>query len=420
MRIPMIAAVALALVACKGKDAGTDESTGLTDVWNGDPDLITTSVWPSKRSEILAGAHEATNSILIFGGNDGPIVNQIPSARFRNDTWVFEPGVGWAEVQSADAPRKRGRYALSVDDEGNRALLFGGRFRPEDELSGDYTLFNDLWEFDYLSRTWTQVHDGSGTAPPPRYYPASAYDPSTGLFYIWGGSTNTSALVIETADDLWAWDGTSWTEIETSGNPPSPRTFFGSTHDAGRNRIVLFGGQIGDFQSYAYNDTYALDLETHAWERLHNGDRGPAPSTRMHAMMGYDPTRDRVLLWGGHTDIGDLNDLWVMDPETGDWSEERIADELTDAGLGCLGNPSEVPSDFVIQDTTAPERRHRGMFAVMHDNVWIYGGIHSECSDQLDDTWRYDLGGTDWHQLIEATSGESCERRNDDCDCLCI
>jgi len=87
--------------------------------------------------------------------------------------------------------------------------------------------------------------------------------------------------------------------------------------------------------------------------------------------------------------------------------------------LGCAGNPSDVPENYVDQDLSAPERRHRGMFTLMHDSLWVFGGMHAECSDHLDDTWRYPLSGGDWTELIESRSGESCLRRDDDCECLC-
>ena len=57
----------------------------------------------------------------------------------------------------------------------------------------------------------------------------------------------------------------------------------------------------------------ALDIETLTWSEL---DSGNGPDTRMHAHLEYDEARDRYLLFGGHTDIGDGNDLWEMDPET--------------------------------------------------------------------------------------------------------
>jgi hypothetical protein len=226
-------------------------------------------------------------------------------------------------------------------------------------------------------------------------------------------------MVINVNMELWKWtEASGWEELTQSGESPTQRTFLGEAWDPVRKRMVIFAGQIGDYWSYAYNDTYALNVETGAWTKLNSGDDGP--STRMHPHATYDATRDRYVLFGGHTDIGDGNDLWEMDPETGAWSLFREADNFTGESLGCNGSSSEVPPDYVDQDLTAPERRHRGMFTLMHDNLWIFGGMHAECSDHLDDTWRCPLEeGGDWTQIIEARTGESCARKDADCECLC-
>jgi hypothetical protein len=378
-------------------------------------DVVAELQRPTKRSEVLAAVHEGTHQILMFGGNDGPIVSQTPMGVFLDETWVYKPGVGWDQLDTV-GPSARGRYAISTDEAGGRALAFGGRFRKEGR-SGDYKLFKDLWSFDFNTGAWTQLDEGTG--PSARYYPASAWDDAAGLYYIWGGATNADPLSILPSDELWSWDGAAWTELETTGDKPSTRVFFGSTYDPERNRLVVFGGQKGDFQSLAYNDFYALDLDDLTWSRLHDGN-GLAPSTRMHAHLAYDAPRDRYLLFGGHTDIGDLNDMWAFDPASGEWTEDYIADVFTGKDLGCRGNASEVPKNYVDMDLTAPERRHRGMFGLLDGSAWIFGGIHAECSDQLDDTWRYDLEGRSWEELMEATSGEACLRRNDDCQCLCL
>ncbi len=413
------ALVVLGLVACSGGDGDTStETRGPTYDIPADLDAIADSESPSKRSEIRSAGHISTNSILIFGGNDGPIVNQIPSAAYRKDTWIFEPGLGWTKIEG-DSPSKRARYAIASDEENNRALLFGGRFR-EDGGSGDYTLYNDLWAFDFLTREWTLLDDGSGDAPAPRYYSQGMWDSSTQTFYIWGGNLNTNALVFEVTDELWAWSDGTWTQLTPTGNAPSDRSFLGSLHDTARNELVIFGGQIGNLSDLAYNDTYALNIDSLEWRRLHNGKRSAAPTTRMHAQITYDPLEDRYLLFGGHTDFGDMNDLWAFDPEAGEWEEIYIADVLVGERFGCAGNPSEVPADYVEMDLSAPERRHNAMYTLMYNSLWVFGGMHAECSDHLDDTWRYDLTDNTWHELIEATSGESCLRADDACDCLCI
>lgn len=401
-----------ALAACADGPASTDA----------DPDVLTSTERPSKRSEVLAAPDEEGATLMIFGGNDGPVVDQRAQAVFRNDTWLFTPGVGWEEVPTEVSPSKRGRYALGHDPENRRVLLFAGRFRAQGADGTDpYEVFNDLWSFDFTTRTWTELHDGSGEAPTGRYYPSGAYDTYNRRFYAWGGATNRSSTVIETSDELWSWsEEDGWQTHETTGEAPSQRTFLGDAYDPTRNRLIIFGGQVGDFFSLAYNDLYALDLDDFTWERLHDGSTGRAPSTRMHAALEYDAINDRYVLFGGHTDLGDANDLWAFDPEGGEWSVLVRGDKFTGERLGCIGNESEVPADYVEQDLSAPERRHRGMHAMLGDSLWIAGGMHSECSDHLDDTWRFDLTTDTWVEVLEARSGESCARRGDDCQCLCL
>ena len=382
-----------------------------------DLDAVDGNTNPGKRSEVLAIGSEDHNAMVIFGGNNGPIVNQVPAGQFLDDTWVFEPGDGWTEVETDQQPSARGRYSFDFDPNSDSGLLFGGRFR--EGTSGDYTLRNDLWRFDFETRSWSVLDDGADDeGPVGRYYPASGFDAETSTLYLWGGLRNESAVNLRPSADFWSWNGTSWTELDTSGEEPSRRGFFGNLYDSQRKRIVIFGGQRGDFSSLAFQDTYALDVTTGEWTLLDDGT-GMAPSTRMHAHMQYDAANDRYLLFGGHTDIGDMNDLWVFDPNDPGWTMLYEADRFTDAGLGCNGSGREVPPDYVEMDLSAPERRHRGMYALMWDSLWLFGGIHSECSDQLDDTWRFDLNTLQWTEIIEATSGEACARRGDDCDCLC-
>jgi hypothetical protein len=396
----------LLLLGCK--DDPVDTGTSEFDI-----DQISSTDRPSQRSEIYGIGDSASNSILVFGGNEGPVVDQIPKAVYLEETWIFEPGTGWTELD-IDMPSARARYGAAYDANGERALIFGGRFR-EEGASGNYDLFSELWEFDFSTREWTLLDDGSG--PSDRFYPSLAWDDESGDLYLFGGLTNADPMTLRVSEETWKWDGSDWEELNTSGDEPSTRTFLAETYDPTRKRMVFFAGQVGDYWSNAYNETYALDIETLEWTELNDGD--DAPSTRMHPHMVYDADRDRYLAFGGHTDIGDGNDLWAMDPDSGAWSLIREADTFTGSGLGCGDNSSDVPADYVEQDLSAPERRHRGMFTVMHDNLWIFGGMHAECSNHLDDTWRYPLDGGDWTELIEARTGESCARQDADCECLC-
>lgn len=397
--------VALA-AACGGGDDGGDDTPDA-----GFPD----DVRPSKRSDVAGVTDPVTGTIVVFGGDDGPIVNQTPSPAYRADTWVLDPASGWSEV-TAGGPSARGRYAASYDPGAGRMLVFGGRFRTAG-TTGDYTLYNDTWSFDFMARTWTMLDDGAG-APAARSFPTSVYDTTTGKLFLFGGDTNPAALDVSPDMTVWSYDGSQWQQEAAIGNGPSTRLFMAYTYDSQRRRLVVFGGQVGDFVTPSFNDIYALDLDLMTWSQLHDG-AGTAPSGRFSSALFYDEAGDRYLMFGGHADPGVTNDVWAFDPGTNAWSELAGGDSFTGGALGCLGNSREIPIGYVTEDLSAPERRSGGVVGVLDGAVWLFGG-ESDCSDHLDDLWRFDPGTGSWAEVIEARTGESCARRNDACECLCL
>lgn len=374
-----------------------------------------TQLNPPKRSDIHGAMDPTTGSFAVFGGDDGPIVAQSPMARYRDDTWLFTQGIGWEDVSSA-GPSTRGRQAVAYDDSSQHMLIFGGRFRPEG-MSGSYTLFNDLWSFGFADKTWTQLSDGQG-GPSPRYFSTAAYDSGSSTYYVFGGDTNPSGALISPASDLWSYSGGAWTQESTVGDAPSPsRIFMGYTHDTKRNALIGFGGQIGDFVSPGLNDIYSLDLGTGVWSEL--PATGALPPGRFSALMTYDATGDRYIMMGGHVDLGVDNDVWAYSPNSNTWEQLYVGDTFTGGALGCLGNSREIPKSYMTEDVSGPERRSGGFLGFYDNSLWLFGG-ESDCSDHLDDTWRFDLASKVWTEELSATSGESCARQNSDCQCLCL
>lgn len=376
---------------------------------------LTNMTKPSKRSDIHGAIDPTTGIFAVFGGDDGPIVDQIPQASYRDDTWLFEPGEGWTKVDTA-GPSARGRQAVAYDSNAQRMLIFGGRFRTTG-TTGNYTLYNDLWAFDFAARTWEQLSDGAG-GPLPRYFATAGYDAATDTFYVYGGDTNPGALSIDLATDAWSFKDGTWSQISISGSAPEPtRLFMGYTYDAKRNALIAYGGQLGDFVTAANRDIYSLALSTGVWSKLDDGLTGP--SGRFSSMMSYDADGDRYLMMGGHADRGVTNDIWAFDPNGAGWSNLYGGDTFTGAALGCLGNSQEIPKDYMVQDVSGPERRSGGFLGYASGSVWLFGG-ESDCSDHLDDTWKFSLDTSVWTEVLEAGSGESCLRKNFDCQCLCI
>ena len=158
--------IALSLVSCGSETEKAGAAPELMDIGT-----LSSTDRPSPRSEVYGIGDPVTNSILVFGGNEGPVVNQRPTSIFVEETWIFEPGTGWTEL-AIDMPSARSRYGAAYDPTAGRALIFGGRYRVEGG-SGDYDLFDELWSFDYESRTWTEIETADGPKTRRHHAPAN-------------------------------------------------------------------------------------------------------------------------------------------------------------------------------------------------------------------------------------------------------
>ncbi len=105
-----------------------------------------------------------------------------------------------------------------------------------------------------------------------------------------------------------------------------------------------------------------------------------------------------------------------MSPPT--WSQIGDGDQPMNATLGCAGNASEAPFDFVTVDGKSPERRERMLLVAAGAAGAILFGGEGDCA-QLDDTWSLVAGATPWTKRVPAAHGESCARRGEQCACLC-
>ena len=105
------------------------------------------------------------------------------------------------------------------------------------------------------------------------------------------------------------------------GQTPPARTQHVMAYDAGRQRVVMFGGvaiQQPNNQSKLVNDTWEWDGVS--WTLMHPRH---APPPRGLATMAYDPVHHRTLLVGGSTSTGDRDDTWTWDGA--DWTQQATA-----------------------------------------------------------------------------------------------
>jgi hypothetical protein len=186
-----------------------------------------------------------------------------------------------------------------------------------------------------------------------------AYDAGRGVTVMFGGETTAGTL-----GQTWEYDGWSWTQMPLLPTRPSARSDAAMAYDAGHRRIILFGGTTAG--SAFDNETWAYDGMS--WTLVASGPS--APPGRSGAMLAYDATRDRIVLFGGLGGAGDLADTWEL--SAGTWSEVTPASSPTGRSHGALA------------------------YDAAHARIVLFGGVRSP-SAPIGDTWSYD--GTTWTDL---------------------
>ena len=164
------------------------------------------------------------HSFLLFGGDTAlPVCGQSPKRAHVGDTWLLDTACGgWTEVSAMGGPSPRARHAMALDPQRSRSLLFGGRTRAAD--SGPYSLFDDVWAFDFAKKTWSEIAT-TGTGPTARANAAAAV--AGDRLLVFGGSTDPSGLTFTPTNDTYALDlaTNAWTKLATVGTPPPARLF---------------------------------------------------------------------------------------------------------------------------------------------------------------------------------------------------
>jgi hypothetical protein len=190
---------------------------------------------------------------VLFGGYTNTVVgdtwelNESPQVN-APDGGVVTGAPAWEQITlDGGTPAPRDQAMMTFDQSQGQTVLFGG---SGDGTSGN---LNDTWE--YTSSGWTQFAPAS--SPPPREDGAFVYDPNRGVDVLFGGISNNSAST--GYNDLWEWDGSTWTSVANAGVPPRVGSWAGYTFDINLNGVLLAGGLLGNT---LYNETWLLPTET--------------------------------------------------------------------------------------------------------------------------------------------------------------
>jgi hypothetical protein len=267
---------------------------------------LTPAVLPTARRRGNIGVDTFNSRILLYGGQDGI------SNTALDDTWQWDGSV-WQQLAPSSTPGGLMWHGMAFDGTRNVTVVFGGRrnlWNPNEYL-------DETWTYSATLDRWTQVF--SVLSPQPVLRPAMCFHPLTGQVITFGGE---NAMGIGTGE-TWTFDGSQWTQINTTGVTPPPRTGGQLAANFNRSVAVLFGGR-DPVTFEILNDTWEHDGTE--WREVSNVYGGIYPP-RADFAMAHDLVRDRLVSFGGVlANNGLRNDTWEYGAQ---WQP---------FGLGCPGS----------------------------------------------------------------------------------
>jgi hypothetical protein len=221
--------------------------------------------------------------MIIFGGQRG--------TGFFDELWAFDPDKRrWRELPAkGQGPRERYGSCMVVGQDGR--LLISHGFT-------DAGRFDDTRAYDLASGRWIDLTP-DGRKPGERCL-HDCFTSAAGELVLYGGQDDGAFAL----GDLWLLDGArTWDRLDDPR--PKPRRLYAVT-EAGAHAYV-FGGAGED--NGRFDDLWRIDRETLEFERVRVD--GAAPGPRFAGTLITDPTRGRLLLFGGQGAKAKA-DLWEL------------------------------------------------------------------------------------------------------------
>ncbi|UCE10920.1 MAG: hypothetical protein JSW61_03040, partial [Candidatus Thorarchaeota archaeon] len=157
---------------------------------------------------------------------------------------------------------------------------------------------------------------------------------------------------------------------------PSARFLPGMVYDPVNERVMLFGGGLGDTE---FDDTWILDYESRTWTEL---TISTSPTPRSGHVMVFDSSNGVIILFGGHNGTSPAKDTWVFNCTSETWIE-------------------------VTPEISPPERMsHAMVYDSLSGKVVLFSGYGIN-GPEVDDTWTYDYPTNTWEEMNPAVSPQA-------------
>lgn len=395
---------------------GWNWATGLSDTFLEidvtDPDIysiITTASNPGQVRDAAIGLDRSggNNYLYLFGGYD---------VSFRNsDLWIYDfNSLVWTQLGSIvniTCPDNRSDFSYCHDPQNGRLHLFGG-------WGDNNVVYDDLWAFDYSTRTWA-LSTPVPERPQSRSGASLVYSPVRHGFYYFGGRTR------DWTNDTWFYDIGSgrWHEVAPTTSPPR-RAFYAMAYDPVNEGMYLFGGDTPDSLDWHLNDLWWFNDTTQDWSSL--DPPTPRPPARMDLGCAVDPATGEFYIFGGGNDtVKEFNDLWKYNRVSNTWTNvpdinpplKRRGHGMAvdprgggfyvfgggyDDGLGYLINQETFRYDFstrvwtLLNPPSSPPHTFRTSMTSGNGNLYLYGGFGLGAFNWQKDLFVFNVTSKTW------------------------
>ncbi|CAG9310951.1 unnamed protein product [Blepharisma stoltei] len=270
------------------------------DLTNNKWENITNSSSPYGYRYLTGSAVYNNEFYLLFGWSDitGGDVKNIMKVNLLSSTYAWSTTNIVKDERWEMAPRDS--FAFASHDNGT-VYIFAG-FISNNTLA----ITNSLVAFDLTASEITyDIINIEFRGPSPRK--SHSLCAAESKLFLFGGQNGDIFY-----NDLWIFDPESdtpyWNSIMTSGNPPSARA--GHAFDSQGDIVLVFGG----FDGKAYlNDLFYLNLMTSTWNKVILSSTNKPTGRTGACMQMFLPF---VFIFGGKTDLGVVNDLWLYNTGT--------------------------------------------------------------------------------------------------------
>lgn len=319
-----------------------------------------------------ANGASCTVNLYVFGGF---LESYDPSNyTFYSDLWNFKVQARkWTKIVSSPSPAARAFHGAA--DAGGKMFVFGGLTYTTSFFIT--ALYGDLWAFDYSSNSWSNITVAGG--PSPRGDMRLTY--MNGKLYVFAGVINGFFTMV---NDLWSFDIVTrvWTQLLANGaaGSPSARITYQMVAIPEEDVLFLYGGEGPASLGFpTLNDTWIYKADTNTWQDITPtgaGNRSPAVDN----FSGTVAVGTLVFQYGGEADTDPMqcdNFPFPQQPTNGSWAFE------TD---GCrTGDGIWVQKHFTT--TTPPVKRNAMAVAPGCNCVYNFGGYNTFCPGPPNQVW---------------------------------